>query len=281
MTAQEWEGQLEFRIWAFSCDPCEISKALGVEPTKVGRRGERSSLPLPHVLKVNSWTRGTPLTEDGWQREVDGMLSKFPSNLDVLKTVTASWDPGLAIVLYMRKQMPRVVLDQAAVRRLVQLHADFDLSMYVLPVDDDPIEEEPDWETEDEQGWSGEVAFEILGFDCDPAEVSRTLQCQPTETWIGEQGTESQGDGCRSSNGWRIQSAPLTDLNVQEEVDALLARMPTDLGSLRSITEEWRSAMVFRFEMPEHCPPSWLSCEALERLAGLGAAVHINLSPGR
>lgn len=119
----------------FKEDPSEISKLVGVSPSKTFRKGEQiGKSKLRH--KANGWQYRVDATlEFDLDPIVNSVLSAFKDK-DALKRAITLGDGTIVCGLYTYDRMPTIVLEEATIRSLANLGCRFWLDYYLIPAPD-------------------------------------------------------------------------------------------------------------------------------------------------
>jgi hypothetical protein len=131
----ELELKVLFLIGDFACAPIDITRALGIEPTKAWVQGDRAaSSDRPH--RTSAWLLRSDASGNlELQQHVDALLRRLPDTLDSLLLVTPVWSAKLFCAIYTAGDRPILNLSAASVGRIARLGAEIDFDLYVMPTD--------------------------------------------------------------------------------------------------------------------------------------------------
>ena len=139
LKGKPWRGDVKLRFHDFSCDPTDMSRVLGVEPTRAPRAGDPIIKPplkgkpavVVRVRKDTIWELSAPLSNatslDG---QVYALLTRLPANVATLKTVTPTWTTVLTIVYWLGVGAPPFWLEERTMKRIAELGAKLNLDLY-------------------------------------------------------------------------------------------------------------------------------------------------------
>lgn len=124
--------QVEFSLHAFSCNPKEITQALGVTPTSIWSEGD----PIPPSKirrKSNGWSLRSSAAPDfpDLEAHVRWLLSHFPLGLEPLQQVCERWYAELSVVVNLRDGAPALHLPADLLGELAGIGASVDIDLYI------------------------------------------------------------------------------------------------------------------------------------------------------
>jgi Domain of unknown function (DUF4279) len=122
-----------FTLTGFSCEPENISRALGLEPTKTWKTGDligKSILKFKH----NGWFLEVKLTHSiDLEEHVQCLLEILSPAWDKLVEFGKIYDAEFNCVIYSYEaQGPGIHLNKQMLNRMAQLNAEFDVDYYSL-----------------------------------------------------------------------------------------------------------------------------------------------------
>jgi hypothetical protein len=123
--------------------------------------------------------------------------------------------------------------------------------------------------------WECHVELRILGFDGPPEAISTALGVEPTRSWMAND--PAVKGPLRRRNGWILKSSLPVETEPAEQVTSILRRLPKGLLGLSSIKGGWNASVLCAVYLASGTPPLFFEPSTLATIAGLGAALDIDL----
>lgn len=134
------ENYVTLKLFDFACSPVQISNILGIEPTKIGVKGQEYSIgpednKQKKVWPYNYWEFRVKKKDNTWISEhVDHFISQVLSQKkSKLKEVIATCEAELSIVLYYYSgSNPGFHFSNKNLQLIAEIGAELDLDIYCL-----------------------------------------------------------------------------------------------------------------------------------------------------
>jgi hypothetical protein len=132
----EWECRAEVSIRGFECPPDEISRALGVPPSRTWLRGDKVG-PTIMLRDSNGWQLcSAKSAEVEPEQHVLQLLHQLPDDIThLLRQVSPVFRVEVSCVLYLRGGTPPLGFAAATLRRIADMNANLDLDIILLPAE--------------------------------------------------------------------------------------------------------------------------------------------------
>lgn len=120
-----------FIISDFTCSPEEVTRILGVTPSRFWIAGEKVGDGAPK--KRNGWALENSIRGD-WDMEAElrPLLDRLPKSLSALRETTSQWSAKAFCAVYTHGERPALSLSAGTVARLAELEAEIDIDLYVV-----------------------------------------------------------------------------------------------------------------------------------------------------
>jgi len=134
----KYEIIVDLNITDFTCDPRELTEALGVQPTRAWRKGE---LKNPRAIvrhEENGWELSSGAgSHKSFEQHTEALLGIIEPALDKFTEVCNRYDTRLLVVASMyydnEERLPWLGFNRRAMRIFTQIGAAVDFDLYVLP----------------------------------------------------------------------------------------------------------------------------------------------------
>lgn len=124
--------QVAIILSGLSCEPDQITQALGLQPTETFRKGD----PIgrgPRTVTSSAWRLDAPETEGDLAEQLNWLLERLPTRLDEIASVTQGWRVQFAIVVESTgPHGPPLAFSVTHLGRLAELEASIDISLRCL-----------------------------------------------------------------------------------------------------------------------------------------------------
>lgn len=123
-------------ITDFACSPEEITRVLGVQPSRSWITGQRVG-PTLQTYKSNGWALESTLAgKANPEAHLLELFGRIPSQLiQQLRRIAPACNIQFSLVLEMQDETPPLNLSVDTVQRIASLGASIDVDMYVTGVD--------------------------------------------------------------------------------------------------------------------------------------------------
>ena len=129
------EIKADFVLVDATLDPDRVTSLLGIQPTEIWRAGElRGKSPLLRHVN-NGWvlSSGLPVTS-GLEEHTKALLDQIEPAWDAAVALGDQFYAEFAYAVYSYGgDRPAIHFDSETVRRAAELHAAFDVDLFVLP----------------------------------------------------------------------------------------------------------------------------------------------------
>lgn len=130
-------------LYEFSCDPAEITKALGVEPTATAKTGDLRARDTILKHKCNSWDLDSALVGQFDVDEHVSQLMKRVPDLDRVRRLDPAVKAQLTCVVHLfgDDNRPTLSLSHQSMAYLAKLGASYDIDYYLIGGDESSKDE--------------------------------------------------------------------------------------------------------------------------------------------
>jgi len=135
------EIHLDFCIWGYEdISHNDITEAIGIKPSKIYIKGQKSNSNFSIVSKQNGWRISSGIDKyASFEEHMSALTSIINNKLDVFELFTKKYycEFSCAIYLYFNNEesTPSIHLDEKYHELYRKLKFDFDLDIYNLPND--------------------------------------------------------------------------------------------------------------------------------------------------
>jgi hypothetical protein len=128
-------------VLAGDFEPDEITRATGLTPSEVRRKGDEPRLGAA-ILKRSSWSIDSGLTpSDEFHEHLEDLLARLRPGWDALRALGTEHEAGVEAAIYCRQaQGPLVQLSPEHGAAIAELRATLGFDIYALP--EDPPDDE-------------------------------------------------------------------------------------------------------------------------------------------
>jgi hypothetical protein len=133
--------QVKYILTNFLVDPAEISRILGIQPSRTWRKGEMiPKTSLPH--KSNGWLLESGLSDKAeFEDHLDSLANAVAPAINKINQLPDGTEAEISCVIYIyhtkrndeEHQTPALHLDLKHMELLNQLKVELDYDLYVLP----------------------------------------------------------------------------------------------------------------------------------------------------
>jgi hypothetical protein len=119
-------------VHSFECDPDDISRSMGIRPTRFWRRGDHVLPGATNVHHENGWQLKTPAVLDALSLDeaITRFLDGMPGLTQKLAAITERHERLVECVVESRDRDAVLCLSSAAVTRIAALGAAVDIDYY-------------------------------------------------------------------------------------------------------------------------------------------------------
>ncbi|GEM_PF-654005 len=130
------EVSVSLTITDFEEPSSEITRILGILPSKIWRKGELIDTRASICYKQNGWKIFSSLSKFQTLREhIDSLLEVLIPLSDRFKNLPPTCQIELSCCIYIYYEMPEISLDGHTIKTLSELDAGIDIDLYYLPAD--------------------------------------------------------------------------------------------------------------------------------------------------
>ncbi len=125
---QGFETTVRFEIQGFDCEPQQVTALLGVKPNHAWRRGDPVGLRGGETRKSSMWSiTATPSGAEDVEADLLSLLDRLSPTLAHLRTITARWEAGVTITMFVHDLSLGLFFTPATVQRIAALEASLDV----------------------------------------------------------------------------------------------------------------------------------------------------------
>ena len=113
-------------------DPVEITKAIGLEPSEVWRKGDRNEQ-THYERKFSRWSLNSRLSETAsLEEQTADVLEQLNPKAEAIKNVQNRFDGGMQLVGWFHRDYPWLHFSKELIAGLAQLDLNVDLDFYYM-----------------------------------------------------------------------------------------------------------------------------------------------------
>ena len=134
------EVKVSLVIGGSNCAPEEITASLGIEPTRIYRKGESKivgspprELPMKH--KESVWILDAPDNDADIERKLEWLANKLSDRAEAVKRITEKCPAEVSIVIYSGDANPGLRLSSQLLMKIADLGLDVDVDLYYMGED--------------------------------------------------------------------------------------------------------------------------------------------------
>lgn len=130
---------LKFGIWGFTdITHTDITKSMGLNPSKVYIKGERKNPKFPALAKENGWVLEPACDQySSFETQLKKLLQIIESRIDIVKSYSLKYTCEISCVVYIYfengESIPSIHLSSDYNNIIRELNLEFDIDIYCLP----------------------------------------------------------------------------------------------------------------------------------------------------